>query len=286
MKQVARLHYGKALTAGTRKSGQVPVYGTNGQTGWHDTALASGPTVILGRKEMGNLGVKWCNGPFWVIDTGYYTSFRGDVEPRYFFFYVRHMGLNHLKDGTSNPSLSRDIFGRQLLPLPPIGAQRSIVRLLGSLDDEIELNRRMNETLEAMAQAIFKEWFVDFGPTRAKIGGRACYLSPEHWELFPDRLDERGKPQGWTTGPISSLASLVKRSLLPSLYPTEQFEHYSLPAFDNGQTPDSAVGSAILSTKTVIPANSVLLSKLNPEIPRVWLPATFGEQKAICLPNF
>ena len=61
----------------------------------------------------------------------------------------------------------------------------------------IELNRRMNETLEAMARAIFKDWFVDFGPTRAKVEGRAPYLAAELWDLFPDALDEEDKPVGW-----------------------------------------------------------------------------------------
>ena len=69
--------------------------------------------------------------------------------------------------------------------------------ILGTLDDKIELNRRMNETLEAMARAIFKDWFVDFGPTRAKIEGRNPYLALEMWDLFPGKLDEDEKPEGW-----------------------------------------------------------------------------------------
>ena len=72
----------------------------------------------------------------------------------------------------------------------PLPEQRAIAHILGTLDDKIELNRRMNETLEAMARALFKDWFVDFGPTRAKIEGRDPYLAPEMWDLFPDKLDE------------------------------------------------------------------------------------------------
>ena len=72
--------------------------------------------------------------------------------------------------------------------------QRAIAHILGTLDDKIELNRRMNATLETMARAIFKDWFVDFGPTRAKAEGRAPYLPPELWDLFPDALDDQGKP--------------------------------------------------------------------------------------------
>jgi type I restriction enzyme, S subunit len=85
--------------------------------------------------------------------------------------------------------------------------QQAISLLLGALDDKIVLNRRMNETLEAMARAVFKDWFVDFGPTGAKMEGRAPYLAPEIWALFPDRLDDEDKPDGWRSG---SLAELIE----------------------------------------------------------------------------
>ncbi len=69
----------------------------------------------------------------------------------------------------------------------------------------------MNETLEAMARAIFKDWFVDFGPTRAKMEGRAPYLASEIWMLFPDRLDDAGKPQTWQEGALSKVSTLNHR---------------------------------------------------------------------------
>ena len=101
--------------------------------------------------------------------------------------------------GTTNLGLPRDDF--LAFPIPPLTpARRTLLQLLQSLDDKIELNRRMNETLETMARAIFKDWFVDFGPTRAKAEGRAPYLAPELWELFPDALDDEGKPVGWQIG--------------------------------------------------------------------------------------
>lgn len=81
--------------------------------------------------------------------------------------------------------------------LPPINEQRAIAHILGTLDDKIELNRRRNQTLEAMARALFKDWFVDFGPVRAKMEGREPYLPADLWQLFPDRLDDEGKPEGW-----------------------------------------------------------------------------------------
>ena len=100
--------------------------------------------------------------------------------------------------------------------LPPILEQRAIAHILGTLDDKIELNRRMNETLEAMARALFKDWFVDFGPTCAKAEGRDPYLAPEIWDLFPDKLDEDGKPEGWEDGKVEDYLELAYGKSLPA----------------------------------------------------------------------
>ena len=108
----------------------------------------------------------------------------------------------------ANRYACRQTSYRQLLgsSVSPARDQLDIASTLGALDDKIDLNRRMNETLEAMARAIFKDWFVDFGPTRAKMESRAPYLAPEIWALFPDRLDDEGKPEG---GRSARLATYV-----------------------------------------------------------------------------
>jgi type I restriction enzyme S subunit len=98
------------------------------------------------------------------------------------------------------------MLARLTVTLPPLPEQKAIASILSSLDDKIELNRRMNETLEAMARAIFKDWFVDFGPTRAKQEGRAAYLPEQLWSLFPEAIDEEtGLPQGWEEKPVGHL---------------------------------------------------------------------------------
>jgi len=105
------------------------------------------------------------------------------------------------------------------LTVPPLPEQRAIAATLGALDDKIELNRKMNATLEAMARALFRDWFVDFGPTRAKMAqsasgaknandARAPTLSPDLWSLFPDRLDDEGKPEGWEVRPVGDFSEL------------------------------------------------------------------------------
>lgn len=158
------------------------------------------------------------------------------------------------------------------LTVPPLAEQRAIAATLGALDDKIELNRKLNATLEAMARALFRDWFVDFGPTRAKMEARPPYLTPDLWSLFPDRLDDEGKPEGWEVFRLGDIADQHTRAVSPSENPGELFEHFSLPAFDKGQNPALDRGATIKSNKTLIPSGAILLSKLNPEIARVWLP--------------
>ena len=101
---------------------------------------------------------------------------------------------------------------RMYVTLPPLPEQHSIAHILGTLDDKIELNRRMNQTLEEMARAIFKDWFIDFGPTRAKMEGQEPYLPAKVWSLFPDRLvdSELGPiPESWEVKPLGDLIELA-----------------------------------------------------------------------------
>ena len=102
---------------------------------------------------------------------------------------------------------------------PEIGEQRAIAHILGTLDDKIELNRRMNETLEAMARALFKSWFIDFDPVRAKMAGRDPGLPQHLADLFPDRLvdSELGPiPEGWEVGCLDDIATAPQRSVDPA----------------------------------------------------------------------
>jgi type I restriction enzyme S subunit len=107
--------------------------------------------------------------------------------------------------GTTVLGIKQSELRKILLTLPPIGEQRAIAHILGTLDDRIALNRRMNETLEAMARALFKSWFVDFDPVRAKAEGRDPSLPKEMADLFPDRFEdsELGEiPAGWRIGTV------------------------------------------------------------------------------------
>jgi type I restriction enzyme S subunit len=104
--------------------------------------------------------------------------------------------------GHGTGRLNSDELKALEIGLPPKAEQRAIAHILGTLDDKIELNRRRNQTLEAMARALFKDWFVNFGPVRARIEARDPYLPADLWQLFPDRLDDEDKPEGWRRSTI------------------------------------------------------------------------------------
>lgn len=107
--------------------------------------------------------------------------------------------------GATRNALTKGMLESLIIPTPPLPEQRAIAHILGTLDDKIELNRKRNETLEAMARALFKDWFVDFCPVRAKMDDRDPYLPAEIWDLFPEKLDEEGKPEGWKHFPFGEL---------------------------------------------------------------------------------
>ena len=145
-------------------------------------------------------------GSNWVVSTGF-AVLRPQVHmiaPRFLYACVFSQSFTEYlisrEKGAAYPAVSPEDIGNAVIPLPPLKEQRAIAHILGTLDDKIELNRRMNRTLEEMARAIFKSWFVDFDPVRAKADGRNTGLPAEIAALFPDSFEdsELGEiPKGW-----------------------------------------------------------------------------------------
>ena len=198
-------------------------------------------------------------------------------------------------EGTRMPRAQWGHVSDYRLSLPRLPEQRAIAHVLGTLDDKIELNRQMNETLEEMARALFKSWFVDFEPVRAKMDGRwrrgesLPGLPAEHYDLFPNRLvsSEFGEvPEGWPIGEFNEIATQLRDNENPAASPDTVFSHFSIPAYDEGQTPKRELGESIKSTKSRVVQGTVLLSKLNPEIKRVWLADVASGERSICSTEF
>ena len=151
-------------------------------------------------------------------------------------FLYRYLAQDHIVDylhciaensTSAYPSIKPSALRHLTLSLPPPLEQRAIAHVLGTLDDKIELNRRMNETLEEMARALFRDWFVDFSPVRAKMEGREPYLPHDLWSLFPGRLveSELGPiPEGWEVKRLGDVAEQRRSSVSPTdILPTTPY---------------------------------------------------------------
>jgi len=254
--------------------------------------VLEGDVILTREAPIGEVGyIQDMEGVFLGQRTVQYRANPNVMLPRFLFYAflspeLQHQFRSHEGSGSVVSHIRVADCHKFIVPVPPRSEQAAISELLGALDDKIELNRRMNETLEAMARAIFKDWFVDFGPTRAKMEGRAPYLAPEIWALFPEKLDDEGKPEGWSGFQLAQLTEYHKQTITPVDHPTTYFEHFSLPAFDGGQNPVVEQGEKIRSNKTRVPQGAVLLSKLNPEISRVWLPEPMSGQQQVCSTEF
>lgn len=216
--EIATLEYGKSLKNYVGSSGKIPVFGTNGQIGWHTEALYEEPSVIVGRKGAYR-GIHYSATPFFVIDTAFYLKPKINLDTKWAYYELLTHDINAMDSGSAIPSTSRDEFYSLDVLVPPLPEQHSIAHILGTLDDKIKNNRKTVKTLEAMAQAIFKSWFVDFDPVRAKMNGESkesickrLKLTPEILDLFPDKLvdSELGEiPEGWEVGTFGDLADIV-----------------------------------------------------------------------------
>ncbi len=222
------------------------------------------------------------------LDAGYLRYYL--VSPE-----MQTLLLSWAGSGGTRNALTKGMIESLEISLPPLDEQRAIAHILGTLDDKIELNRRMNRTLEEMARAIFKDWFIDFGPTRAKLEGRwhrgesLPGLPAEHYDLFPDRLvdSELGEiPEGWGVGTVDDIVTRLRDNENPSTSPDTIFSHFSIPAYDEGKIPKRELGGSIKSAKSRVPPDVILLSKLNPEIERVWLVDVAPNERAICSTEF
>lgn len=157
------LAYGKSLPKGSRtEGGNIPVYGSNGITGWHDTAVVDGPTVIVGRK--GSAGaVQFVDGPCFPIDTTYYARPREgfDFDTKFLFYLLRQLDLSRLKTATGVPGLTREDAYKEQILVPPLPEQRRIVDILSRAEGIVSLHREALAKTRELIPALFLDLFGD-----------------------------------------------------------------------------------------------------------------------------
>ncbi len=206
---VLTLQRGFDLPETQRVDGPYPVIASTGSVGTHTAAMVRGPGVVIGRS--GSLGGgQLIRSDFWPLNTTLWVrDFKGN-DVRFCYYLLKSLDLATFNAGSGVPTLNRN----HIHPLPvrvPVDTQeqQAIGRTLGALDDKIELDRRMNETLDAMSRALFRSWFVDFDPVRAKADGRDPGLPQHVAELFPDRFEvsELGEvPDGWRVATLEDIS--------------------------------------------------------------------------------
>lgn len=163
---------------------------------------------------------------------------------------------------------------RQLrILVPPLEVQRQIAEPLAAIDDLIVNNGKRAELLEEMARAIYREWFVRFR-----------YPGHEDVSLVESPLGPI--PEGWTTGVLGDLTDITRQNIQPVRSPAELFNHFSIPAFDDGQLPAIDAGATIKSGKYLLSSAAVLVSKLNPRIDRVWFAEPIDERRSVTSTEF
>ena len=240
-----------------------PVYGSNGIIGFSNEANAEKNTIIVGRVGSYCGSLYYSDKNCWVTDNAIRANAIDGHEARFLYFLLQTLNLNDRRAGSGQPLLNQTILSSIPVTVPPLPEQHAIAHILGTLDDKIELNRRMNETLEAMARALFKSWFVDFDPVRAKMEGRDPGLPQHLADLFPDRLmnSEFGEiPEGWEVGTIKELAE-VSSGKRPEVKYAEASDLAQVPLWGgNGPmafVPDPLIKQPILLTGRVGTLGSV-----------------------------
>lgn len=265
------LQRGHDLPSQDRAEGDVPIMGSFGITGFHNVARARGPGVTVGRSGASIGTVSFIQRDYWPLNTCMYvTDFKGN-DPRFVYHLLGTLDLARFNSGSAQPSLNRNYIYPMEIVVPPISEQREISAILSTLDDKIELNRRTAATLEDMARALYRSWFVDFDPVQAKSEGRVpAHMDPATSALFPDSFGADGLPVGWAVSRLGILCHQIKQAVKPMDTPEANFWHFSLPAFDAGRAAVFESGAEIKSNKLFVPNDAIMFSRLNPSIPRVW----------------
>ena len=240
--EVLTLQRGFDLPGSDRRPGCVPVVSSSGITGTHDEAKVRAPGVVTGR--YGTLGeVHFVEADFWSLNTTLYVrDFKGN-DPQFVYYLLRSLDFSGFNDKSSVPGLNRNHLHTIPVRVPTtVAEQRAIAHILGTLDDKIELNRRMNQTLEEIARTLFKSWFVDFDPVRAKAEGRQPEgMDAETAALFPDSFVDSALgriPFGWRACSVEDLASRIAMGPFGSRITRDNFVSDGVPVIRGSNLTD------------------------------------------------
>jgi len=196
--EIAEIKYGKDHKH--LANGSIPVYGSGGIMRFADKALYEEESILIPRKgTLSNLF--YLNKPFWSVDTMFYTKIKKEANGKFLFYLLKTLNLESMNVGSAVPSLTTEVLNKVEVNLPDLPTQTRIAQILSSLDNKIELTRQTNQTLEQIAQTLFKEWFVNFNFPGATGG----MLDSELGQI----------PKGWRVGKLGDIIT-IKGGTTPS----------------------------------------------------------------------
>lgn len=204
---------------------EFPVFGSNGLIGWADEANSPANSIVIGRVGSYCGSVHFSRTPCWVTDNAIRATAKGDNDPSFLYHLLKQLGLNNWRSGSGQPLINQSTLNLIEVTVPGPISQKLVGNFVSALDDRISLLRETNTTLEAIAQALFKSWFVDFDPVHAKMAGR----EPEGMDattaaLFPDSFEESELglvPRGWRVRSLDSIADFLNGLALQKFPPRE-----------------------------------------------------------------
>ena len=238
----------KPVKESERKPGSYPYYGASGVVDFVDGYLFDGCHLLIG-EDGENLRTRQtpiaflADGKFWVNNHAHIVTGNDNADTRYLLYALLNADISSYLTGAVMPKLTQGNLNRIQLPCPPREIQEAIVSILGALDNRIALLRETNATLEAIAQALFKSWFVDFDPVRAKSQGLApTGMDEATAALFPDGFEESEigeMPRGWSVLPVGDAVECVGGAT-----PDTKDERYWSPPEHAWTTPKDLSGMA------------------------------------------
>ncbi|PJK08456.1 restriction endonuclease subunit S [Lysobacteraceae bacterium NML08-0793] len=289
----------KPVKESERRPGPFPYYGASGVVDYVDDYLFDGDYLLVA-EDGENLRTRqtpiafMARGKFWVNNHAHIVTGNDKADTRFLMYALARTDISGYLTGAVMPKLTQGNLNKIELNCPPLIEQRAIAHILGTLDDKIELNRRINQTLEAMAQAIFKSWFVDFDPVKSKIAAIEQGQDPERAamrvisgktdaeldqlprdqynqlattaDLFPEAMQdsEYGEiPVGWEIRSLDSIANYLNGLALQKFPPESDSEFLpviKIAQLRAGNTNGADRASARIKPEYVVENGDVLFS--------------------------
>ena len=269
------LQRGHDLPLGKRGKGNIPVAGSNGVVGFHDKARGLVPGITIGRS--GSIGnTHYFDSEYFPLNTTLYViDFLGN-HPKFVYYFFKKFDFSAFDSGSVQPSLNRNFLYQAIIDKPGIKEQKVIAHILGTLDAKIELNNKTNKTLEEISKTLFKSWFIDFDPVKAKSEGHTTGVSDDISDLFPDSFEdsELGKiPNNWEIKSLDEIAIYLNGLALqkyPSKGNSNDLPVIKIAQLRKGNSEESDKCSSDIEEKYIIRDGDILFSWSGSLLVDIW----------------